>query len=109
MGDRRTDGGAAVLEDEHVRDVRPAAERGAPLGPQVDDLAARSTPSDQKVASCSAVYSTTSHRSPGIVGQRLTNPRTSYGSGDSSPPTQNGQPVSGRFGRSWRESTMKVR
>ena len=47
--------------------------------------------------------------SPLMAGQRLTNQRVSYGSGASSPPTQNGQAtvlrLSGRFGRVWRVPT----
>src|SRR5581483_5843392 len=63
------------------------------------------TPSDQNVASCSGVYRTTSERPSGKVGHRLTNDRTRYGSGDSSPPTQNGHASCGRFGRCWRDAT----
>src|SRR5438094_70826 len=33
--DRRADLGAAVLEDEHVRDLGPRAERRGALGPEV--------------------------------------------------------------------------
>ena len=62
-----------------------------------------STPSSQKVASWRGVYRITSQRSSGIAGQRLGNQRTSYGSGASIPPGQNGHTASGRFGRAWRE------
>ena len=56
-------------------------------------------------ASCSGVYSTISQRSSSMAGQRFTNHRTSYGSGASRPPTQNGQSVDGRLGRPWRLPT----
>src|SRR5215207_6460654 len=51
--------------------------------------------------------------SPGTNGgQRFSNARTVYGSGASSPPTQNGQPAAfasedgARLGRSWRSATI---
>src|SRR4051812_12295133 len=47
-----------------------------------------------------------SHRPPSMAGHRFSNQRTSYGSGDSSPPTQNGQPWVGRLGRSCRDWVM---
>ena len=129
MVDRRPHLAAAVLEHEHVLDLRPREQRlGArrPRGrrPCAPDRGAGS----RATASCSGEKSTTSHaptagtddaspapagagrrsrRTPGAsAGQRLVNQRTSYGSGASSPPTQNGQPSHGRLGRVWRWATM---
>ena len=70
--------------------------------------AAPSTPSSQNATSWRGEYRITSQRSSGIAGQRLGIQRTSYGSGASSPPGQNGHTASGRFGRVWREETTKV-
>ena len=47
----------------------------------------------------------TSQRSSGIDGQRFANHLVEYGSGASSPPTQNGHSALGRLGRFWRDPT----
>ena len=127
MVDRRADLAAAVLEHEHVLDLGPREQRfGArrptgrrPCGParrrasratrRARVRTARPRTRRRPAADRAAPLRPRRSRSarPGAsAGQRLANQRTSYGSGASSPPTQNGQPSSGRFGRAWRWPTM---
>src|SRR5207237_1370805 len=65
-----------------------------------------STTSDAPAAGCADAPSATSIGAPGAsAGQRLGNQRTSYGSGASRPPTQNGHAWLGRLGRPCRWPT----
>src|SRR3954469_2321083 len=64
----------------------------------------KSTPSEAPAAGWeTGPASSSSTGAPGAsAGQRFGNHRTSYGSGASNPPIQNGQSSLGRFGRAWR-------
>ena len=124
MVDRRADLAAAVLEHEHVLDLGPGEELGRCARPRGRRPCAPGRPGastsdcvvvgreQHDLARADRGHASSCPRprprrgrpaSPGAnAGQRFANQRTSYGSGASSPPTQNGHPVAGRFGRAWR-------
>ena len=133
MRDGRADERAAVLEDEDVLDLRvgraaprcarprgrrpggrprPRSSPASRRGRGSRGRPPRARPGSDTKPDAAASAPSTSIGSPGANGgHRFSNARTVYGSGASSPPTQNGHgdgpvPSGARFGRSWRSATI---
>ena len=100
--DRGPDHLPSVLEHEHVVNVAAGAKRRGARRPQLDNLGRPRRP-QQGEGSC-VVCAVQDHlvASVGRPGQRFGMCKTSYGSGASSPPGQNGHTPAGRLGRCWR-------